>query len=157
MMEFEDAFNLAVFDNNQLQLVGAHCGPRGGLDEIWNPWIGEPIVEKCWMDLTTEVTQGMYCANITGFYERINPLLYTAHFDGCTVILWEDNSELKCQVDKRIVRSNIVYKLLSLNMKIGQQERLYNAEEDINSYGVPMENSGIEEIKFLIQAKWFAT
>jgi len=153
-MEFEKAFELGVFDYNQP--VGAHTDEGGGGETIWNPrtMMDEPVIIKCWECLTTECGEAFYNAFITGLYERMNPLRYRAEFDGCTLHLFEEGGGINILVDKQWTRSNIVYKLRKLEMKIGSQEtvlELYNDGGDIQHIHVPMAVHSItEELQFSI-------
>jgi len=163
-MDFEDAFNLTVFDNNQP--VGANFDdPRG--EEIWKLTVAEPILTKTWMNLTTECTQGgMYRAYITGLYERMNPLRYDASFDNCTLRLFEEGGGINILVDKVIIRSNIIYQLQSMKMKIGNNmlgDWQYIGTGEVNLHGVQHEyveiavDSPTEEVNFLVDAKFRVT
>jgi len=160
-MEFENAFDLGVFDYNQP--VGAHCDEGGGEEEIWNQrrMMEEPIIEKVWVNLTTECTEAFYNAFITGLFERMNPLRYTAQFDGCTLRLFEEGGGINILVDKKWTRSNIVYTLRKMEMKITSNcqhtvlERRYSVGAEVDFYNVQHEYVTIavdptEELKFSI-------
>jgi len=120
-MEFKEAFELGVFDYNQP--VGAHCDEGGGEEEIWNArtMMEEPVLEKTWATCwTTCQTNGVYTVNITGLYERMNPLRYKVQFDGCTLHLFEEGGGLNVLVDNCLTRSNLmIYKLRELQIQVG--------------------------------------
>jgi len=165
-MEFEDAFVSGVLDNNQP--VGAHCDEGGGSEEIWSArtMVEEPVMEKCWVNLTTECSEEFYHTSVTGLFERLNPLRYKAEFDGCTLHLFEEGGGINILLDKKWTRSNIVYNLSNLEMKIGSNcqqtvlERLYSNDEEVHFYHVQHEfvpmavESPTEELRFSIQITW---
>ena len=69
-----------ALDNNHP--VEAHCDEGGGLEEIWSArtMMEEPVIEKCWMNLTTECSEAFYRTSLTGLFERMNPLRYKGKF-----------------------------------------------------------------------------
>jgi len=166
-MEFENAFVLGALDNNHL--VEAHCDEGGGLEEIWSArtMMEEPVIKKCWMNLTTECSEAFYRASLTGLFERMNPLRYKAEFDGCTLHLFEEGGGINILLDKKWTRSNIVYNLSNLEMKIGSNwqlptvlERLYSNGEEVQFYNVQHEfvpmavESPTEELMFSLEITW---
>jgi len=139
-MEFEDAFELGVFDYNQP--VGAHYDKGGGEEEIWKQNAEEPVEEKVWQTLSTECCQEFYRVYLSGVFERINPLRYKAEFDGCNLHLFEEGGGINILVDKTWTRSSIVYKLRKLKLKLLHTtvlERRYNVGGEVELYGVQHE------------------
>jgi len=157
-MEFENAFVLGALDNNHP--VEAHCDEGGGLEEIWSTrtMMEEPVIEKCWMNLTTECSEAFYRTYLTGLFERMNPLRYKAEFDGAALHIFEEDGGINILLDKKWTRSNIVYNLRKLEMKIGSTvlERLYSNGEEVHFYHVQHEfvpisvESPTEELRFSI-------
>jgi len=164
-MEFQEAFEEAVFNNNRP--VGASFDQTTA--EVWNDkrLMEEPVIEKCWARTTTECTEGVYLAHVTGLYERINPLRYHVHFDGCHLRLWEEGGGMNLLIDKMLTRSQQTYKLCDIWMKLGTssstvRKRLYSLEEEkhFNMYQVlhipiPLKiNATIQELRFKLEIKF---
>ena len=90
----------------------------------------------------------------------------SASFDNCTLRLFEEGGGINILVDKVIIRSNIIYQLQSLKMKIGNSmlgDWQYISTGEVNLHGVQHEyveiavDSPTDEVNFLVDAKFRVT